>query len=245
MGITLINNGGPGGLKLNNTSNSGNLSLLKLPKLVLSLDAGNSLSYPGTGSVWTDTAGGKVFDLINGPGYDPSNGGKFYFYTPSSQYAVCSTSLPSLPTFTTSIWHNWDGNNTGGLPCILTEIYAGGGINYFVGSVQGVVAQGGYFNGNFQISPQFTLTPNTWYQIVITCDTNQIVNAYLNGALISSTQTNGGKPYTSGAGINLMRRWDNAEFWGGYLATVDIYDGALSLSKISSIYNNTKSRFGL
>jgi hypothetical protein len=42
-----------------------------------------------------------------------------------------------------------------------------------------------------------------------------------------------------------MRRWDNMEFWGGYLAKVDIYDEALDSTKITSIWNSTKSRFGL
>ena len=212
---------------------------------VLSLDAGNPLSYPGTGTVWTDLIGGKVFNLINGPGYDPSNGGKFYFYAPGNQYAECSTSLPSLPTFTTTVWHYWDGTNTGGLPCILTEIYVGGSINYFVGNLLGVVAQGGYFNGGFQVSPQFSLTPNTWYQIVVTCDSSQVVKIYVNNSLISSTQTGGAQPSSGNAGIRLMRRWDDNDYWGGYLATVDIYDKALSSTQISSIWNSTKSRYGL
>jgi hypothetical protein len=42
-----------------------------------------------------------------------------------------------------------------------------------------------------------------------------------------------------------MRRWDNAEFWGGYLSTVGIYDKALTQSQVSSIFNTTKSRYGL
>jgi len=214
------------------------------PAPVLYLDAGNLSSYPGTGTVWTDLVGGKQFNLINGPGYDPGNGGKFYFYAAGSQYANCSTSLPSLPKFTTAIWHYWDGNNTGGLPCILSEVYTSS-INYFVGAPQGVIAQGGYFNGGFQLSPQFTLTPNTWYQIVTTCDSSQVVRIYLNGTLISSTPTTGPQPSSSNAGINLMRRWDNAEFWGGYLSTVGIYDKALTPGQISGIYNSTKSRYGL
>jgi hypothetical protein len=40
-----------------------------------------------------------------------------------------------------------------------------------------------------------------------------------------------------------MRRWDNAEFWGGYLATVGIYDKALDATQISSIFNSQKSRY--
>ena len=238
-----INNTNSGGLKITNNSNSGNLTMEKLATLVLSLDAGNPSSYPGTGTVWTDLVGGKVFDLYNGPGYDPSNGGKFYFYAPGGQYANCGTSLPSLPQFTTAVWHNWDGTNTGDAPCILTEVYVGT-INYFVGNLQGVVAQGGYFNGGFQISPQFTLTPSTWYNIVVTCDINQVVSIYLNGTLISSTPTSGAQPSSSGGGINVMRRWDNAEFWGGYLSTVDIYDNALSQARVTSIFNTTKARYG-
>ena len=68
---------------------------------------------------------------------------------------------------------------------------------------------------------------------------------YLNNSLISSTSTSGPQPSSSNAGIRLMRRWDNPEFWGGYLSTVDIYDKALNSSQISSIWNSTKSRFGL
>lgn len=217
----------------------------KYTGLVLSLDAGNPLSYPGTGTTWTDLVGGKVFNLINGPGYDPGNGGKFYFYAPASQYAQCDTSLPSLPAFTTSVWHYWDGTNTGTVPTILTEVFVGGPINYFVGNLVGVVAQSGYFNGGFQMSPQFTLTPNTWYQIVTTCDSSQVVKVYINNTLISTTSTSGPQPSSSNAGIRLMRRWDDPDYWGGYLATVDIYNNALSSEQITSIWNSTKSRFGL
>jgi hypothetical protein len=40
-----------------------------------------------------------------------------------------------------------------------------------------------------------------------------------------------------------MRRWDNMEFWGGYLSTVAIYDKDLDSSQIASIWNTTKSRY--
>jgi hypothetical protein len=215
------------------------------PAPVLYLDAGNLSSYPGTGTVWTDVIGGKQFNLVNGPTYATGNGGKIYFYAPINQYAECSTSLPSLSTFTTSVWHYWDGTNTGILPCILTEIYNGGAMNYFLGQLQGVVAQSGYFNGGFQISPQFSLTPNTWYQIVTTCDSSQVVKVYLNNTLISTTSTSGAQPSSSNSGIRLMRRWDNMECWGGYLATVGIYDKALDSGQVASLWNSTKSRFGL
>jgi hypothetical protein len=218
-------------------------SYVPLPP-VLYLDAGDISSYPGTGTVWTDLIGGKTFNLINGPMYDPSNGGKFYFYAPSGQYAECSTSLPSLSTFTTAVWHYWDGTNIGDAPCILTEKFVGGSINYFLGNLQGSVAQSGYFNGGFRISPQFTLTPNTWYYIVTTCDSSQNVKVYINNTLVSTTPTSGNLPSSGNAGIRLMRRWDNPDYWGGYLSEVAIYNQAITASDVNSNWNYTKTRYG-
>ena len=43
--------------------------------LLLSLDAGNPASYPGSGSTWTDTTGGKTFALTGSPAYSSDNGG--------------------------------------------------------------------------------------------------------------------------------------------------------------------------
>ena len=48
--------------------------------LVLCLDAGNPLSYPGTGTTWTDLSGnGNDGTLVNGVGYNGSNGGSLVF----------------------------------------------------------------------------------------------------------------------------------------------------------------------
>ena len=214
---------------------------------VLYLDAANPSSYPGTGTVWTDLIGGKVFNLLNGADYSSAvGGGSIHFLSEGNQYANCSTSLQSLPTFTISVWHYWDGNNTGGEPCILTEVYPGntGAINYILGAPQGITTIAGYFATGFQLSNSFILTPYTWYNIVVTCDASQLVTVYLNGTTDGSVGTAGAQPSSSQGGINLMRRWDNPEFWGGYLATVGIYDKALTQSQVSSIFNLTKSRFG-
>tara|TARA_E500000318_G_C3461933_1_gene173007 strand:- start:26 stop:682 length:657 start_codon:yes stop_codon:yes gene_type:complete len=44
--------------------------------LVLALDAGNSKSYPGSGTTWTDLSGnGNNGTLVNGASYNSSNGG--------------------------------------------------------------------------------------------------------------------------------------------------------------------------
>jgi hypothetical protein len=221
------------------TSNGYWNSYSTLTSPVLSLDAAD---YSGSGP-WIDSIGGKSFTLNNSPTWSSSNGGYFNFNSSSSQYAICNTSLPSLSTWTVGVWHYYTGENTGGLPCIVTETFIGGNINYSLGNNTGGGLSSGFFNGGWQTSGTYALTPNNWYYIVGTYDGTSN-NLYINNTLVSSGPYSYA-PVTSGAGIRLMERWDSADYWDGYLATVDIFNEALDQTEITSRWNLTKSRFGL
>jgi len=214
--------------------------LLSASSLILSLDAA---TYSGSGP-WIDVIGGKSFTLYNSPTYVNTDEKYFYFSSNNTQYAQ-ATSLASLPVFTIEIWHRWDGTNTGSNPCLISEVFTGGPINYFLGAPGGSVADGGYYNNSgFQLSPQFGLTASNWYQIVMSCDSSQNIRIYINGTLISTTPTTGNPPSTSNSGMRLMRRWDNPDCWGGSLGLVNIYNTALSPTKIEESWNINKARFG-
>jgi hypothetical protein len=206
---------------------------------VLSLDAANYMS-----GAWVDSVGGKSFTLYNSPTRSTDNGGYFSFNAASAQHAVCSSSLPDLNTWSVAVWHYYTGTNTGAAPCILTESYPGStsNINYSLGDNNGGFSAG-FFDGGWRVTDGYSLTPNNWYYIVGTYD-GATVKLYVNNALVDSV-TYTGTPISSQGGIRLMKRWDLGDYWGGRLATVDIYDKAMNTSQISSIYNTTKSRFGL
>jgi hypothetical protein len=205
---------------------------------VLSLDAAD---YSGSGP-WIDSIGGKSFTLTNSPTWSSSNGGYFNFVSSSSQYAICDTSLPSMSNWTVGVWHYYTGTETGAAPCIVTETFIGGGINYSLGKNLAPFSVG-FFNGSWRITDGYSLTPNNWYYIVGTYD-GSTIKLYVNNTLVDSTNYTG-TPTSSGAGIRLMERWDLTDYWGGRLSKVDIYNEALDESKISSIWNSNKSRFGL
>jgi hypothetical protein len=205
---------------------------------ILSLDAAN---YSGSGP-WIDSVGGKSFTLNNSPTWSSSNGGYFSFISSSAQSAICDTSLPTLSTWTVGVWHYYDGTEIGSAPCIVTETYIGGQLNYSLGNNDGPFSVG-FFNGGWQVTDGYSLTANNWYYIVGTYDGGDI-KLYINGVLVDTT-THVGNPTSSGAGIRLMERWDLSDYWGGYLATVQIYDKALDSGQITSIWDSTKSRFGL
>jgi hypothetical protein len=214
---------------------------------VLSLDAS---TYSGSGSTWTDSVGGKSFTLYNGPSWSSNNGGYFTFSRASSQYAECSTSLSSLSTWTVSVWHYYNGDIASGeSPCLVTEVFPGTtfSINYNLGNGSDTSPwlQNGFFKGGWWNTPSnfYQLTANNWYYIVGTYD-GSTVKLYVNGSLISSG-SHADSPTSSQGGIRLMRRWDTTQYWGGRLATVDIYNKSLDSTQISAIWTSTKSRFGL
>ena len=61
--------------------------------LVLALDAGNTKSYPGSGSTWTDTIGGNNGTLTNGPTHSSNSGGYFDFPNIRTLYTIIQSSF--------------------------------------------------------------------------------------------------------------------------------------------------------
>ena len=195
-------------------------------------------------NTWFDSVSNLPFILHNGVTYSSDNGGNFAFVPSGSQYAQSPTSLSSLNTWTVEAWHYYTGTNAGSSPCIITELYTGGGINYALGSLNdnSPALMAGWYNGGWNM-PGYTLTAGNWYQIIGTYD-GQHVKLYVNNTLVEQVVSTG-NALSSGAGINLMRRWDNAEFWGGNLAIVKVYENAMTAADVNASWDANKARFGL
>jgi len=222
--------------------------------LVFHLDAGNPQSYPGSGSTWTDLVTGIAMTLVNSPVYASSFGGFFIFTPASSQYAYSTTALQTLPTWSIEVWHQYTGvfNAPNNQPSIVTQIYPGSTsvIQYTLGSAS-IAAnnlQTGFYNAGWNATSTSYAFPfsNAWYHIVGTYSgpSGGLINLYVNGALAIST-ANTGTAASNTSGINLMKRWDNPDYWGGSLATVRIYSRALQSIEINTIFNATRRRFNI
>jgi len=217
--------------------------------LVLSLDAGNPASYPGSGATWTDTTGGKTFALSGAPTYSSNDGG-YLSFNGSTQYAYASTSLATLSTWTLESWYFYNSTAGGQNSQIITEALNSPAttINYRLGyKASGAFVSAGYFATPtwYETNP-YTLTNNTWNQIVGTYDGTNL-KVYVNGALVQ-TNAGGGTLASGGAGILLMTEWTVGNpqgFLGGRLAIVNVYNQDIGLANIQSNFNTNRSRFGL
>jgi hypothetical protein len=218
--------------------------------LVYHLDAGNSLSYSGSGSTWTDLTGSGIsMTLYGSPVYSSANGGYLSFVPSSSQYGSTSTSLAATSTWTIEAFIYYNGTNTGGLPCIFTDTYPGtsSSIQWALGSLAGggnTALQAGYFSGGWFVTPaQTPLTSGNWYHVVGTYDGTNI-KLYINGSL-NQTTASSTAPVRNAGGHRIMRRWDLGDYWGGNLAVLRLYSRALSSTEVSQNYSAQKNRFGL
>lgn len=215
--------------------------------LVYFLDAGNTSSYPGSGSTWTDLMGtGRNITLYNSPTYSSANGGYLTFVPASSQYGECGTSLTYMSNYTIEVWHYYT-TYSGSSPCIVTENWPGttSRIGYALGviTIGAPQLQTGFFTGAWQASGGWTPTANNWYHIVGTYDGANL-RLYVNGSNVVTT-ANTTVIQSNTGGFRLMRRWDTTDYWGGRLAIYRLYNRALTASEVTQNYNADRSRFGL
>lgn len=227
--------------------------------LQMYLDAGNPASYPGSGSVWTDTIAAKVFTLFNNPAYTASNGGYINFVPASSQYGYASSFASTLTNYTVEVWHLFTGTSTGAAPVLFGEGRAATTCNFMVGTTGGQVSplriQGGFWTGAWQQGTTAATdyygnqgsglpTAGKWYQFVNTYDGANIKFYVNTGLQITKTPANFAIG-RSGLGLNIMRRQDVVNYWGGGVSIVRVYNTALTQAQVTQNYNIDKGRYGL
>ena len=208
--------------------------------LVLYLDAGNIKSYPGSGTSWTDISGrGNTGTLTNGPTYSSSNGGSIVFdgaddvITFASNNIISGTQNFTIEAIVKSnntaspdyIFGNYGVANTGGL-----EIYFYLQKFYF------------YFNGVYTVSNSI-VSSNTWYIATFTRSGNSTsiyINSILDATGTNSTSITTNLSYRIGNGPDY-----NSEIYAGNIASVKVYNRALTAAEVSQNFNALRGRFGI
>ena len=210
---------------------------------VLHLDAGNTSSYPGSGTNWSDISGNGVGGVLrNDPIYNNSNNGHFVF-DGINDYVSFSANLPSTDNLTYEVWLNPSELNSSQYYALLNHDGWDNGYVHF------------QFLGNqlmFALNPKndkladFTFTINTWYHIAAVYSiSNERVSFYVNGSLKNNGSYAGATPSVASTTLKLGA-WDaNSRFFKGKIGLVRVYHRALSSEEILNNFNISRPRFGL
>jgi hypothetical protein len=246
-------------------SNTGSLNGPTYVKdgLLFYLDAGDSDSYPGSGTTWTDMISGNNNATIVDATYSSDDGGVIR-YDGTNDWVVYPAAAHSLGEyFSVEVWAKWDEsqyspNNPFASGCLWSANANGDWGNSGHGILLGY-GQIRYKNASNTEITDFTWTvPTTqvWHQIVFTKDsTDGIVyvdksNENSSNDFKSSINSSSGA-YGIGVADNLNGTYpytgdtDVRGEWDGDISIVRIYNKVLSSSEIEQNYNANKERFGL
>ena len=218
-----------------NGTSAGNVSITD--GLVLNLDAGNSTSYSGTGTTWTDLSGnGNHGTLINSPTYNSSDGGNFLFNGSNTYVNVPLTKTASC---TFSVWAKSSTPHSNNM--LFNAGNDGRGPDLFFSS--GVLSWNTWdSSGNPFGNIPATTTNGIWHHYVLVNDAvSNTAKLYYDGALYGSAIYRNASATTSlYIGGNT-----NTYMWNGAIATFSVYNKSLIASEVLQNYNSQKGRYGL
>jgi hypothetical protein len=214
--------------------------------LVLYLDAGQTTSYPGSGTTWTDLSGrGNNGTLVNGVGYVGTNGGALSFGGVNDYVNCGNNSILQLSGGTISTWVKTLTPGSSFRSIIAKQF------NYGLFTNDGVLIT--YDWGNSLVrTTNINIADNSWKNISMSFTTNtgtpsNNVVIYLNGISILTTTIKRNDTYNIqleiGRGGTVPT--GDTQYFNGNIAQTSIYNRALTAAEIQQNYNALKSRFGL
>ena len=220
--------------------------------LVLFLDAGNNRSYPGTGTTWTDLSSTAITgSLTNGPTFSSANGGSIVFDGTNDRVDVENSNvLNPLGNFTIGCWVNPTNipnvylgiidkyNGTFNYGYILDMPNGGGGMISssfrFVNCVQ---------SGYKEVIAGVQFTTGSWNHLYGVYDGTNI-NIYVNGTL-QGTASCSGTNVTESTSLKIGGDGVSTNYMTGRIASVQLYNRALTADEILQNYESTRERFNL
>ena len=215
--------------------------------LVLSLDAADKNSYPGSGTTWYDLSDADHHATLNGsPTWSSSGNLSNFLFTSNDKYADTNFIPDFIHTNAShEYWINYVAfggpNGCHNSKRFYIGIYSATSFGWGVQDANNWGAGYDITNGSYG-----TVALGQWCHLCVVAE-GGTAKGYLNGVY-----TNISFNYTQSIGNNpsanyLVGNWSQLEDVGDgqKIATVKIYNRALSAKEISQNFNAQRSRFGI
>lgn len=235
---------------LTENSNPSTLNTMVTNNLLLNLDAGNTVSYAGTGSTWNDLSGNNFNVALTSTAFSSLNSGSLTFDGVSSSGQINNPPNNALDLGTSDFslrvvlkanssatgWRFIFQKGTSGAPGYGFHTFN----NILVASIQATGGTNQHSNFN-------TLTVGQWYDCTFVFKRNESIFGYCNGASTGTASYQAGNTGSINTTHNLnIGSWiGTSNFFHGQIAIVQIYNRALSQSEVLQNFNATRDRYGL
>ena len=212
--------------------------------MVMCLDAGNSKSYPGSGTVWTDLSrNGNNGTLTNGPTFSSADGGSIVFDGANDYILMSDNNAFDFGTgdFAVELWAYFNTLSVAPTLFLFRNYYTGN--NGFLLYITTAGALTVYTTGTFSEGVA-SVGINRWQHIVFT---------RISGTsyLYNNTVLRDSRAFTFNISVNnsVVIGYDtqyNNDPLNGRVGSARIYSGkGLTASQVLQNYNATKGRFKL
>lgn len=201
---------------------------------ILMLDAGNTSSYPGTGTVWYDISGyGNAVSLINGPTFTSSYGGGIVFdgsndylssvslLNPNGEITMVAVLNYNSQTYYRNIF---DKSNADPMLWIDTD-------NKLEGN-QGVVRTASAWN---------TTNP-IFIGLKVSSSSTTVFVGQNDGTILNNT-TASGVSWANPSAFTLLNRAGSLVFGPGTVYILSFYNSSLTSSELLSLYSTYNARY--
>ena len=211
--------------------------------LVLSLNAADKNSYPGSGTTWIDTSGnGNNGTLTNGPTFSSANGGAIVFDGVDDYITNGSLNLQQNWTLEAMCYMNSD-SSFGIFGQGVFNTNQGLHILYQNGS-RGMI-YGMYANDN-DYQNNYRPTTGRWYHWVFTYNHSTYAKQFYADTVLQTAPASVQNQYSGTGQFNIGAIYSSAgSVANGRFAFARMYNKVLSTTEILQNYNAQKSRFGL
>jgi hypothetical protein len=221
--------------------------------LVLYYDPSSTSSYPGTGTTITDLSGNSRNGTMSNITYTSPY---FTYNGSSSQISVADNALlePGSGDWTVEVWVN---QAVAGNDVVLGKFNNGGlsaNVGYSIRTTSSTFyAQYGSGAGSgatlIQNSTNYTVSLNTWYQIVYVF-TNVAANTFqtfANGSSIGSVGHSLASILNTSTNLYIgsYNGGEYPQYFDGKIGITRLYNRALTASEVLNNYNVDKSKYGL
>jgi hypothetical protein len=225
-------------------------------KLSLYLDAANTNSYSGTGTVWHDLSGYNR-DVFMDTSLSPVYNNDSFYFNLGANFEASNISLPLTTEFTMEVWYRQTGPGVGSPRLIETNIFesVGSASSHCLtvdanGSLRTWWDSADTAYSRFLTLDDATLYPfNQWRYIASTYSSPNGV-FYVNGisvktGSVATTNLDDVHTITIGAISDLIDYTHPGHYFTGDIAIVSVYNKALSQAEITQNFNALRGRFGI
>ena len=225
-------------------------------ELVLALDAGNTKSYLGSGTTWTDLIGSNNGTLTNGPTYSSDDGGSIVFDGSNDYVQVSASSDLNFGTsnFTIEGWFN-KGATTANLTLLSSNnIYSTSHNGTWILRISSATQiEFRTFDGKGNVESAVfnaSTSVDNWHHFALVREgtgTNE-TKFYFDGVLKGSMTVTKSLTDAGTDGLKIGEQGDPGQGndpFNGKISNVKLYKGkGLTATEVEQNYNVLKGRYG-